>query len=141
MLKVVLDTNIIVSATIDKKSIPNEVLRLWQNGKIKVILSPAIIEEMWHVLFRPNLQKYIKYTDLEIKDLLLELQESAILVNPTVKIKVVKKDPSDDKFIAAATTARADYIVSGDQHLLQLGAYNEIKIVSPKEFMEIFEDV
>jgi putative PIN family toxin of toxin-antitoxin system len=51
MLKVVLDTNIIVSATIDKKSIPNEVLRLWQKGKIKVILSPAIIEEMWHVLF------------------------------------------------------------------------------------------
>jgi len=56
-----------------------------------------------------------------------------------LKIKVIDQDPADDKFIIAALEARADYIVSGDQHLLELGAYKNIKIVSPREFVEILE--
>jgi predicted nucleic acid-binding protein len=58
-------------------------------------------------------------------------------VSPEVRIDVVKDDPDDDRVLECAVEARADYIVSGDRHLLALESYEAIRIVSPRQFVQL----
>lgn len=139
MLKVVLDTNIIVSSTISSKSHPTKILDHWREKRFEVIITPATIAEMWQVLFRPGIRKYRKFSDKQTKNFLLELQKEATFITPTLAIKVIEKDPADDEFVIAAVEGKADYIVSGDKHLLELGSYKGIQVVTPKEFLDILE--
>jgi len=139
MLKVVLDTNIIISATITTQGNPARILDFWREDKFELIITPAILEEMWQVILRPVLQKHRRITEDEAVDLLFEIQQDDTTISPTLDLKIIKQDPTDDKYIIAAIEGKADYIVSGDQHLLELGFYENIKIISPKEFVEILE--
>ena len=61
--------------------------------------------------------------------------ENAIIVYPKIKINLVKDDPDDNKFIEAAITGNAEYIISQDKHLLRIKKYKEIKILSPEQFL------
>lgn len=140
MIKAVLDTNIIVSATIVTKGNPAIILDLWRKDKFEIVITPTIIDEMWQVIFRPIIQKYRRITENEAQDLLFELQQVATTVYPDLDLKVITKDPTDNKYIIAAVEGQADYIVSADQHLLELGYYQNVKIVSPREFVKILEN-
>ena len=64
----------------------------------------------------------------------------AVLVEPTGSLDVVQDDPSDNKFIECALAAGAEYVVSGDPHLLRIGHYEEIQILRPAEFRLLIED-
>ncbi|RLG42902.1 MAG: putative toxin-antitoxin system toxin component, PIN family [Thermoproteota archaeon] len=139
MLKVVLDTNVIVSATLIKNSLPDKILRAWQKGKFQLIVSPEIIEEIRRVLFSEKIKNRGWMTEKEIEEFLFLLERAALLSPGQFTLKVIKEDPGDDKFIIAAIEQKADYIVSGDKHLLNLKSYQEIKIVSPREFWEILQ--
>ena len=139
MIKAVLDTNVIISSTISTDSHLTKILDFWRERKFDMITTPAILEEIREVLFRPVMKKYRKFSDEETLIFLLKLEKETTLISPTLALKVVDKDPADDKFIIAAIEGLADYIVSGDQHLLELKKYENIKIISPKEFVEILE--
>ncbi len=139
MLKAVLDANIIVSATIATKGNPARILDFWREDKFELIITPAILEEMWQVILRPVIQKHRRITEDEAVELLFEIQQDATTISPILDLKIIKQDPTDDKYIIAAIEGKADYIVSGDKHLLELGSYENIKIISPKEFVEILD--
>jgi len=66
-------------------------------------------------------------------------KKTSCKLSPKFDGKNIEKDPADDEFIIAAIEGQADYIVSGNQHLLALGSYEKIKIVTPKEFSEILD--
>jgi len=139
MLKVVLDTNVIVSATLIKNSLSDKILRAWQKGEFQLIISPEIIEEIRRVLFSEKIKNRGWMTEKEIEELLFLLERAALLSPGQLSLKVIKEDPHDDKFIIAAIERKADYIVSGDKHLLNLKSYQKIKIVSPRKFWEILQ--
>jgi len=139
MLKVILDSNILASATISNKGNPAKILFSWRQKKFELIVTEKIMQEAWRVLFYQRVRAISYLSKQEVTDLLLELQNGSILIPTTLDLKVIEKDPTDDKYIIAAVEGQADYIVSGDQHLLELGSYENIKIVSPKEFLEILE--
>ena len=129
---VVLDTNVFISG-IHWKGICELLLRKWINNEFQVIISPEIIEELLRVLkiFKiPMEEDKINFW----KQLLIE---KSTLVYPTIKLQVVRNDPDDNKFIEAAIDGGANFIVSQDKHLLSIRKYEEIKIVNPKEFLEL----
>jgi len=139
MLKAVLDTNIIVTATIASQGNPARILDFWREDKFELIVTAAIIDEMWQVVFRPIILQQMQITEDEAFELLFKIQQNAIVVPPTLDLKVIKQDPTDDKYIIAAVQGNANYIVSGDKHLLALKEYQGIQIVTPREFVEILE--
>jgi len=59
--------------------------------------------------------------------------ESSVIINPKIKLNVIKEDPDDNKFLEAGISGNADLIISQDKHLLKLKEYQGIKIVSPEE--------
>ncbi len=132
MNKVVIDTNVFVSSFFG--GIPRKIIDLWKNGKITLCLSQAIIEEYIDVLIRLGIDN----SDSEINELIKLFAENyfSIFTAKTPKISVVKDDPDDNKFIECAVALDCKIIISGDNHLRSLKKYIDIKILSPREFID-----
>lgn len=134
-LRVVLDTNILISTLLTHQdSPPKKIFTALKNQEFISVSSQLIFQEIEEVLNRPSILKLIKITPEEFMDTLVTVS----LIVPGKQIVEISKDPDDNMFLAAAWEGQAQYIVSGDKsHLLSLKAYKGIKIITPHEFIEI----
>lgn len=139
-LRVVLDTNVLISALFRKLSpTPNSIYQAFKSQQFILVTSPLIIEEIEDVLSRRKIIKRTHMTAQEREQFLQQLIEIASMVSGDIAIRAVRDDPDDDRFIAAALEGNADYIVSGDKHLLNLNKYQGIRILSPSDFVKILK--
>ena len=132
MIRAVLDSNVFISA-IHFGGPPAKILKQSLEGKAKLFISREIIAEIVGVLRKKF--TYEKEALEEIEDL---LQQTCVLVEPSLVVKAIKGKPADNRILECALEAKADFIVSGDKkHLLPLKKFKGIKIVTPKKFLEI----
>jgi uncharacterized protein len=130
-IKIVIDTNALVSAILFGGK-PGELISLWKSGRIQPLASKEIIEEYIKVLTYPKFElseaaiNYILYSEILPYFDIIQIKN---------RPKIIKDDPSDDKFIHCAKAGRAKIIITGDQHLLNLKTYQEIKMLIPAEFL------
>lgn len=136
MLKIILDTNIIVSLFIKRSETAKTVFDALKNNGFQLVISEAILKETLEVLSRPRIRQLTKMSKKEIRQLGLLLLENALKVKPQTKLAVCR-DPFDDKFLECAVAAKADYLVSGDKDLLVLKSFRGTAIIRLAEFMEI----
>ena len=126
-LKVVLDTNIIVSTLLFEGRLEG-IRELWREGEIEPYLTEETFEELVRVLHYPR----FSLSEEEINALLYqEILPYFKFTESKRKISGVCEDPEDDKFLTCGVNASADYLISGDSHLLNIKNYGKIKIVSP----------
>jgi uncharacterized protein len=131
-VRVVLDTNVVVSALLFT-GISSKLVALWQDDVITVLVSRGILEESLRVLSYPK----FKLSEGDIKGLIQEeLLPYVETVKPGRRLPVVDRDPSDDKFVECAVTGKARVIISGDKDLLSIGRYQRILIQTPAQFLE-----
>src|SRR3990172_13073125 len=136
MLRVVLDTNVIVSGTIQSRGNPFRIIEAWRQGRFLLVTSNALVEEVRRVLTYPRIQKY-GITPQQIRRVIQTLKRYGVSTEGKLKVSAVPEDPQDNQVLAAAIEGVADYIVSGDEHLKNLKRYQTISIVTPREFIEI----
>jgi putative PIN family toxin of toxin-antitoxin system len=131
LIKAVIDTNVFISSFFGGN--PRKVIDLWKSGKITLCLSGPIIEEYIDVLRRMGLQD-----ERELEELLGLFSHGfhSQFIAKTPALRIVKRDPNDDKFIECAVALKAGYIISGDKVLTEILNYMNIKIRSPKQFLE-----
>ena len=129
--RVVLDTNIFISAILYGGN-PRKVVELAIFEDVEVYISLQLVDELSRVL-----RDKFTLGSVEIDKIISEIKDFAEIVTPRVTLQVVEKDPPDDRVLECAVAAKADFIISGDKHLLDLGNFREIKIVGPAEFLEI----
>jgi hypothetical protein len=132
-MKAVIDTNVFVSSFFGGK--PRQIIDLWKQGRISLCLSAEILDEYVRVLQQLGLESGPELEEL-IK--LLASSQNIEFTRKTPRLKVVKKDPDDDKFIECAIALKADLIVSGDKALQAIGEYRGIPILSPADFLTNF---
>jgi putative PIN family toxin of toxin-antitoxin system len=135
MLKAVIDTNQFVSALISKQGPSAQLLDRWRERKFILVTSHEIIAEIQRVLEYPHIAKKYKLSKSDVQSLLILMEHEAAVIPEPPTVHIIKEDPDDDKFLACALAAKAEYIVSGDQHLLGLGRYMSISIVTVKDFL------
>ncbi len=128
-LRVVLDTNVLVSGLAYPKSIPGRILDAWKQGGIGVVLSRYILDEMVRVL--PKLKR-IRLSAAEIRDLADSLMLMAEVVEPDEKIEQRLRDKADRAVLGTLRAAQADYLVTGDKDLLALA--ERYSIITPAMF-------
>ena len=129
-VRVVLDTNVIISALLAKDGNPARIFELFLNGTILNYTSKEILDEIREVLSRPHFA-----ISLETQSFVMNaLENYSIIITPESKIHAVDHDPDDNKFIDCALSAKA-VIISGDNHLLKLKKCQEVYILSPREFL------
>ncbi len=133
--KVVLDTNIMVSALLFKGKL-SVIVDLWKKGRIVPILSKETFEEFKTVLEYPKFSLTEQEIGTIIEEEILPYFEIEEVVD---NISGICMDIDDDKFIACAVSASADFIVSGDKDLLDIGSYKSVKIISASELLRMFE--
>lgn len=136
MLRAVLDANVIISALIQPKGASGRILAsLLQANSFELIVSPAILAELRRSLSYPKVRKYIKFSD---EDLDLSVASIELIAQPVDgNLHAVAEDPDDDKYIEAAVEGLAQFVVTGDKHLLSLKAYENIRIVTPRMFLDL----
>ncbi len=140
MIKAVLDANVLISAILTSKGHPAKILNKWKTGAFDLVMSLSILNEIGRVILYSKIRKRLNWSDLEINEFLLGLAQFGIMVSKEPKIDVIKEDPTDNKYLACAQKGEADFIVTGDQHLLKLKNYKGLKIVTPKMFLNILKE-
>jgi putative PIN family toxin of toxin-antitoxin system len=130
MLRVVLDTNVLVSAIISEGK-SRELLRKGITNQFALVTSDLILKELITVLRRPK----FKTSENEIQRIILALTRSADIIDVKSKFSAVKQDPKDDMIINTAYDGNADVIVSGDNHLLELENFKGIKIITVQSLL------
>ena len=137
-MKIVIDANLFASALIKPESNPGRILDLVKQNQVELILSPAIIREIKRILLYPRLQKYHHKTAQEIDAYFEDVLMFAWIVEGEKTVDIIKDDPSDNKYLACAYEGEADYIVSGDNHLLDLETYQGIAIIKANTFLNVW---
>ncbi len=132
-LRVVFDTNVVISAMLVPLSIPRRALdRAMREGRI--LISVATTTELDEVIHRPRFDKYL--SEEERIEFLTTLVHDAELVSVVDGVTDCR-DPRDNKFLELAVSGRATHIVTGDLDLLVLHPFRSITVVSPKAFLAL----
>lgn len=130
-LRVVLDTNVLVSGLVYPGSIPGRIVNAWRHGGLEVVLSHYILDETARVL--PRLSK-TGLNAAEIRDLVDSFLFLANIVEPEPSHEGDLRDSDDQPVLATWKAAHAHYLITGDKDLLVLG--NRFPIVTPAAFWE-----
>lgn len=131
-MRLVLDTNVVVSGLLWHGP-PRQVVDAARTGKVSLFTTAELLEELQDVLSRPKFAKRLAEAGVTAEALVLGYAALAALVQPADIKAVIATDPDDDAVLACAVAAQAEAIASGDPHLLQLGQFQEIPIVSPAQ--------
>lgn len=129
-MRVVLDTNVLLSGLAYPASVPGRVVAAWRSGSLEVVLSHFILDELRRVL--PRLTHRHGLNDAEIADLIDCLAFEAELVAPATGAEPALTDPMDQPVLGTLRTAQADYLVTGDKALLALAPH--YPVVTPAQF-------
>jgi putative PIN family toxin of toxin-antitoxin system len=133
-LRVVLDTNVVVSALLLSDSVPRQAFDK-ALGHGEIIISTPVLLELAEVLARDKLNKYL--TEQERMRFLVTFLKESELVGITEQINDCR-DPNDNKFLELAISGNADVLVTGDDDLLALNPFRGIAIVTPRDFLNSF---
>ena len=132
-MRVVIDTNIFVSSFFGGN--PRKIIDLWKNERITLCLSHAVLDEYIDVLRRIGLKD-----GHELEELLSLFSKgfNILFTTKTPKIKIIKNDPDDDKFIECAVALKAKAVITGDREVLAVKEYTGIRILRPQQFLESY---
>lgn len=138
-MRVVLDTNIFVSSLISELGNLAKIIGRWLAGEFEVLISKPIIDEILRMTAYELIQKkYAKVGEhrLEFVDL---IADQAIWTEPQERLDVVSDDETDNRYFECAVAGSAQYIISGDEHLLQVGEYQGITVITPSVFLALLD--
>jgi len=130
--KAVLDTNVLISAIVFG-GIPRKILNEVINGRLKVAISREILHQIQRIL----LGKKFKYPEEVVNAITNQLAILCEIVSPAQRVEIVRSDPADNRIIECALEAKAQYIITGDSHLIELKEVHRISILTPGEFLAI----
>ena len=133
-IAVVLDTNVLISSFYGGN--PETIIELFLNEEIDLYYSSEIIQEYRNVLFR---EKFSVISETKRNILITAIMDLGILVVPKQKVHVITKDPADNKFLECAATAKVEYLITGNTHHFDFNEFEEVKIVTPAQFLKEFE--
>jgi len=134
---IVFDSVTFVSAFITPGGLASELLRLCDDQAELCTAEEILMETREVLLERPHLRRRFSYSEAQVEQFIQMLRAEYRVIAPLPPLHGVTRDPEDDMIIACAVAAGADYIISRDRDLLDLGGYQDVKIISPKTMMQI----
>lgn len=137
-MRVVVDTNILISAIIKPTGSVGRVLLLLRDGRYTILYAQSLLAELVDVLNRPRIRHKYRLSNEDIETALALILLRGEAVHPQRQITICR-DPRDDKFLEVAVAGKANVIVSGDEDLLGLNPFEGIPIVSPRDFLDLLD--
>jgi len=139
-MRVVIDTNVLISRFLSPTGIPAKLMHMWQHhAAFNVVVSQVVLQEYEAALTYPHIQARHRLTKEEIMTFLTLFSQLALLVAPREDLPVLARDPDDTIFLATALAGNAEYLVSGDRDLLEIRTYQGIRVLTPTTFLALLE--
>jgi uncharacterized protein len=139
MIRVVLDANTLASGAVAQAGTTlAEITDRWMNEEYEVLLPKEILPELQHTCASPYFTARLSVK--ERTDYLTLVQQLAHIIPTTARVRGIATHPEDDVILATAVSAQAHYLVTGDRKLQRLGAYKDVKILSPSAFLEVLRN-
>jgi putative PIN family toxin of toxin-antitoxin system len=129
-MRVVADTNVFISAFMFG-GLPGKILDLALRGKFTLVTSSSLLDEL-----DEKLRGKFAVSERDALAIRAKLEDSANVVEPDFELNAVPDDPDDNRVLECAVAGKAEFIVSGDRHLLRIGCYEEIAIITVRQFIE-----
>jgi len=120
--------------------LPAEVIKAAENKKIHIITSEDIIKEINQTLSYPKLKRIYEKAGITRQELIEAAVRIGKLTEVKTKINIVHEDAADNKFMECAFDSKADFLITGDEHLLRIERYKKTRIVSVKQFIRILKE-
>lgn len=135
MLRAVLDTNVLVSALLSSSGIPAQILA--RSGEYQLLISDVLLDEVRDVLSRKRIRRKYPLTDDDVVRFvaLVGVAAEFVALDLSRVENVIENDPPDNLILATAVQGRADMLVSGNVHFLQLDSHAGIGMVTPAAFL------
>ena len=134
MIVAVLDTNVLVSAFPAHGTVPASLIDAWRQGAYHLVVSEHILEELTETWRDPYWRA--RFSPTESAAAITLLRSAAIVTALTVEVAGVATHPEDDLILATAVAGDATYLVTGDRKLRAVGTFQDVTILSPREFLE-----
>jgi putative PIN family toxin of toxin-antitoxin system len=135
-VRVVIDTNVFVSAALYPRSIPGRIVSAWRQDEFTLVTSPPLLEELRRVLLYPKIVRRTGWDSLTTSSFLIRLRSRSEFIEIQEPYVVVERDTDDSPVLTTLTTANADVLITGDDDLLALASMYPIN--SPAAFWQRF---
>jgi hypothetical protein len=136
-VRAVIDTNLFVSGLFANQGYTYQLQELWLAGAFELVVSEQILNEIQRTLLKPQIKQRLLMLDNEEAAIIdLIRKKAAMVTTDRYQTDRITEDPTDNKFLACALEGEADYVVSGDHHLLSLKHFHRIQIIDAKTFIE-----
>src|SRR5690242_5581938 len=134
-MKVVLDANTFVSAYIIRKGTSGQIIlhRALYTG----VATEEILQEVNHSLHYERIRTKYQWSEQRVGTFLATIRKDFLILKAPPSVHIVKDDPDDDKYFACAKQAKAEYIISKDKHLTTIGEWKGVRVIQPRQFLEI----
>jgi uncharacterized protein len=137
-MRVVLHTNIVISAYLSPHGFPARIRTLWHEQVIEVVLSEELLSEYHRVLAYEKIARVHGMSASQIAEEIAGIRQFGILIRLPAEIPtVIPDDPADDIVVATAYAGNAVYIVTGDDHLLRVGQFGSVQVLPPAAFVAL----
>jgi putative PIN family toxin of toxin-antitoxin system len=142
VLRVVLDTSVLISSLLKSEGVPAQVFAAWRALRYVLVTSQPIIDEFKKTSGYARIRRKYHLTDPTVEEFAALLRDAADVVTALAELSDVDiRDPNDLMILATAASGEADIIVTSDKDLLVLGAFREIPILTPRQFLELLEEI
>jgi len=131
-----LDTNVIVSSVISQRGAPREVLLAWQAGSFELVTSPALIAEVARALRYRRIMERYSLSETDVRAVVTLLWTQGRVIEDPERVEPLTGDPADDLVLAVSRDGQAEFPVTGDRILLDLGEHWNARVVTPRTFVE-----
>lgn len=132
MITAVIDTNILASGSLARTGSVAEIMDAIYAGRFRLAISEHVLTELMHTLENPYFAQ--RLSTQQVVGFVSGLRAIALVVTPTITVSGVATHPEDDVILATALSAGAEYVVTGDKHLRNVGAHGGTRIISTAEF-------
>ena len=137
MYRSTIDTNVFISGGTISQSPPSQIINHWRDQQFVMVASPQLISEYQEVLNRPKIMKCTGLTFQENKQYIQEVTDRAYMTNGNLTLNILKDDPDDNMVLACAEEGLATHLVTGNTKHFPFKEYKGIKIVTPREFLDL----
>ncbi len=135
MIRATLDVNVLASGFQDTPSVPALLVESWIRGAYELLISDHILDGLTRTLQKPYFRRHM--TPNQIERVFAILRTRALIVTPSVAVHGIGEDEEDDLVLSTALTGSAAFLVTGDRHLQQIGSYQDLIILPPREFLDV----
>jgi hypothetical protein len=136
VLRVLLDTNQLVSSLLSARGLQRGLIDAWRNRDFVLVLAPGQVEEVGEVLSRPKIARRYAIPAAD-REAFLDLLRNEGIPLPSAARPRVCRDPDDDILRGCAAAGRADYLVTGDEDLLSVRTFQGVAVVSARIFLSL----